>query len=251
MSNGLLKVLGWNATILHGDPAVFDRWQWLRGHLTPGPVRTFDAGCGSGAFTMYAAKIGNQAVGMSFDRANQEKAEERARILGLDNVRFVTGDLRELDRHAPGLGTFDQVICLETIEHILDDRKLVADLASLLKPGGRLLLTTPYKHYRPLLGDRLSEVEDGGHVRWGYTHEELERLFAEQGLETTAKEYVSGWVPQKIMNLMRRVGRVNAMAGWALTFPLRVFQPLDAPVTRMTGYPHLSVGVVAVKRPTA
>lgn len=249
MSNVLVRVLGWRATILHGDPAVVDRWRWLRRHLAPGPLDTFDAGCGSGAFTLYAALVGNRAVGMSFDGANQRKAQERGRILGLANARFVAGDLRELDRFPEGLGPFDQVICCETLEHVLDDRKLVADLAALLRPGGRLLVTTPNKHYRPLRGDRVSEVEDGGHVRWGYTHEELRALFEAHGLEVVAEEYVTGAVTQKLMNLMRRIGEADARAAWALTFPLRVFRVLDPLVTSLSGYPPLSVAVVGVRRP--
>ncbi|MBD0320348.1 MAG: class I SAM-dependent methyltransferase [Gemmatimonadetes bacterium] len=248
MSNTLVKLLGWKATILHGDPAVVDRWKWLRRHLRGGAVDTFDAGCGSGAFTLYAASVGNRAVGMSFDEANQRKAEERARILGLPGARFVVGDLRALRDYPQALGPFDQVICCETIEHILDDGRLVADLAALLRPGGRLLLTTPYRHYRPLRGDRVSEVEDGGHVRWGYTHDELRALFAPHGLEVVAEEYVTGAVTQKLMNLMRRIGEVDARAAWAITFPLRLLRVLDRPVTALTRYPALSVASVAVKR---
>jgi 2-polyprenyl-3-methyl-5-hydroxy-6-metoxy-1,4-benzoquinol methylase len=248
MSNTLVKLLGWRATILHGDPAVVDRWKWLRRHLAAGPLDTFDAGCGSGAFTLYAASVGNRAVGMSFDEANQRKAEERGRILGLPNARFVAGDLRELGRFPGPLGPFDQVICCETIEHVLDDGRLVADLAALLRPGGRLLVTTPYKHYRPLRGDRVSGVEDGGHVRWGYTHEELRALLSAHGVEVVAEEFLTGAVTQKLMNLMRRIGEVSARAAWGVTFPLRVLRVLDPLVTSLTRYPPLSVAVVGVRR---
>jgi hypothetical protein len=92
-------------------------------------------------------------------------------------------------------------------------------------------------------------VEDGGHVRWGYTHEELRALFAPHGLEVVAEEYVTGAVTQKLMNLMRRIGEVDARAAWALTFPLRILRVLDRPVTALTRYPALSVASVAVKRP--
>src|SRR3989344_7486468 len=154
MENALVKLIGYYATILHGDVAVFDRYRWLKKHLLAGPLRTLDAGCGSGAFTMYAAKRGNEAIGISFDERNNEIAEERAKLLGINGVRFVTGDLRKLDELSCKLGLFDQIICFETIEHVLGDEKLVKDLSNLLKPGGTVLLTAPYKHYyRHLLGD--------------------------------------------------------------------------------------------------
>lgn len=243
----LVRALGWPATILHGDPLVLDRWRWLRRHLRPGPLRTLDAGCGTGAFTLYAARIGNEALGLSWDEANDRKARERARILGLPNATFRPMDLRTLDQQAAELGTFDQVICLETIEHILDDAKLLRDLASVLRPGGRLLLTTPYEHYHTMLGDRVTGLEDGGHVRRGYTHESLTALAAGAGFRVTAAEYVSGIVSQQLTNVLRAGDRISHGASWAATFPLRILQVLDGPATRLTGYPAASVAIVATR----
>jgi SAM-dependent methyltransferase len=248
MSDALVRLFGWKASFFHGDPSVYDRWRWLARHLTQGPVRTFDAGCGNGAFSIFAAKMGNNVLGLSFNAENDAKARRRAALVGAFNASFRPGDLRELDRFGDELGTFDQIICLETIEHILDDAKLVRDLSRRLKPGGRILLTTPYKHYHPLLGDFVSPVEDGNHVRWGYTHEEIAKLFADEGIETVERDYISGWVTQKLMNLMRRLDRVDHRLSLLLTFPLRILAVLDRPLTGLLSYPALSIGVVGVKR---
>ena len=248
-SDLLVKLIGWPATVLHGDVSTLDRWLWLRKHLEGGPLRTLDAGCGSGAFTLYAAKIGNEAVGLSFQEDNLERAQARGALLGLKTLQFQNMDLRQLDRFKNELGMFEQIICLETLEHIRDDRKLLRDLASLLKPGGRLLVTTPYRDYKPLLGDRLSVTEDGGHVRWGYTHQELRALFAEAGLDLQNPTYISGWIAQKLINLQRRLERLGSIASSALVLPLRLFQIFDRPVTRLLNYPYLSVAVIGVRRP--
>ena len=248
MNNMLVRLIGWKASVLHGDPCVFDRWKWLKRHLLPGPLRTLDAGCGSGAFTMYSSKIGNESVGISLDERTNEKARVRASILRIPNVQFILADLRDLDKFTDRLGKFDQIICFETIEHIQNDKKLIADLSNLLKPGGRLLLTTPFKYYKRLLGDKLSEYEDGGHVRWGYTHEEMRELLNECGLDVVAEEYISGFVSQQITNLMRVLSKVNARIAWAVTFPLRIFQILDSPLTKLIGYSYLCIGVVGGKR---
>lgn len=248
MNDNLVKLMGWPATILHGDPSVFDRWRWLKRHLRPGPLRTLDAGCGSGAFTMYAAKIGNFAVGLTNDGPHVEGSRRRAALLGIGQVEFLQADLRQLDALTETLGRFDQIICFETIEHIKNDRKLLRDLARLLRPDGRLLLTTPHRGYHPLLGDVVSPEEDGGHVRWGYTHAELAALFGEAGLELRVREYISGWVSQRLLNLLRRAALlVGSRLAWGLTFPLRILQCADVPLTRRLGYPYLSVGVIGVK----
>lgn len=65
----------------------------------------------------------------------------------------------------------------DVVNLVKNDQKLVRDLATLLKPGGILILTTPYKHHKAYYGEALSSTEDGGHVRWGYTHDELRRDF--------------------------------------------------------------------------
>jgi 2-polyprenyl-3-methyl-5-hydroxy-6-metoxy-1,4-benzoquinol methylase len=248
MSDTLVRLFGWRATFLHGDPSVYDRWRWVRKHLTAGPIRTFDAGCGSGSFSIFAAKMGNNVLGLSFDEWNDQKARRRAQLVGATTATFRRGDLRELESFGPELGTFDQILCLETIEHILDDRKLIHELAKLLRPGGRILLTTPYKHYHPLRGDKVSDVENGDHVRWGYTHDEIAALFAAEGIDTVSREYISGVVTQKTMNLMRVLDQVDHRLSYAATFPLRVLRPIDTPLTRATSYPALSIGVVGVKR---
>jgi SAM-dependent methyltransferase len=244
----LVRLLGWRATILQGDPTVTDRWKWLRKHLRPGPLRTLDAGCGTGAFTMYAAKVGNRALGLAFDAGQLEAARVRAGILGLDGAEFRVGDLRHLADYAHTLGQFDQVILFETIEHVLDDAGLVANVAGLVRPGGRLLLTAPYQHHRKLFGEKVSPVEDGGHVRFGYTHEGVADLFARAGLEVEASEYVGGLVSQKLASLQFALMRlVGARGAWLATLPLRVVHGLDGPLTRLFRYPCLSVALVGRK----
>jgi 2-polyprenyl-3-methyl-5-hydroxy-6-metoxy-1,4-benzoquinol methylase len=243
----LVRAIGWPATVLHGDPCVFDRWRWVMQHLASGPVRTLDAGCGSGAFTMYAARLGNEAIGLSFDARNNRVARERAAMLGLSRVRFIDADLRELNDLSAGWKPFHQILCLETIEHIREDENLIANLAALLRPGGRLFLTTPFVHARPLLGDRLSAIEDGGHVRAGYDHSELRRLLESSGLGVIEENFLSGLVSQQLTNLMRLCNRVHPRVGWTVTFPLRVLQILDRSLTDLVRYPYLNVAVIAEK----
>jgi len=250
MTNVLIKLIGYPATILHGDTAVFDRYRWLKKHLEAGSLRTLDAGCGSGAFTMYAAKIGNEAVGISFDRENNEKAVERARILNISNISFADGDLRKLDEISGVLGKFNQIICFETIEHILDDKKLIKDFSYLLEPGGKLLLTAPYKYHKDLYGDdkiTLSPYEDGGHVRTGYTHKEMADLLEKFDFKIEALEYVTGYLSQQLINLQRVIAKMHPRLAWLVVFPLRIFLLLDLPLKKFVKYPYLSIAVVAAK----
>jgi SAM-dependent methyltransferase len=250
MSDPLLKVFGWRALLIHGDPCVLDRWLWLRRELREGPVRTFDAGCGNGAFSIYAALCGNDVVAASFSEREQSDARRRAELVGAGPIDFRLLDLRELAAHADSLGSYEQIICFETIEHLSDDEGLVRTLAGMLAPGGSLLLTTPYDAHRPLHTEELhpSAVEDGAHVRYGYSQQRVREIVTGAGLQVITEGFVSGVVSQKLTNLMRRSSaRFGVQTAWALMLPLRPLVFLDAPLSKLLRYPHLSVAIHAVK----
>jgi 2-polyprenyl-3-methyl-5-hydroxy-6-metoxy-1,4-benzoquinol methylase len=250
MADTMLRVFGWRPLLVTGDPCVLDRWLWLRAHLRRGSQRTFDAGCGNGAFSIYAAGAGNEVVAASFSAREQEDARRRAAVVGVDGIDFRVLDLREIERHRESLGRFDQIICFETIEHMIDDEALVRSLAGMLAPGGRLLLTTPFVEHHPLFSEERepSAVEDGSHVRYGYSQARLRELVSGAGLEVAGEGLLSGVISQKVTDLMRRLTRrLGRPAAWAIVLPLRALVFLDRPLTRMLGYPNLSVALCAVK----
>jgi SAM-dependent methyltransferase len=251
MSDIMLRAFGWRPLLIHGDPSVLDRWLWLRRCLRGGALRTLDAGCGNGAFSIYAARSGNRVVAASFSQREQDDARRRADELGVDGIDFRLLDLRDIEHAKETLGRFDQIICLETIEHVTDDEGLVGSLSGLLAPGGQLLLTTPYAGHRPLYTEDPdpSPVEDGSHVRFGYTPERLREIADGAGLDVTSEAFVSGVVSQKLINLMRRLtARIGRVPAWALVLPLRPLVILDRPLSALLRYPYLSVALAGTRR---
>ncbi len=247
----LSKYVGWKALFLGRDPTVTHRLKWLKRYLKPGDFRTLDVGCASGYFTFYAAEIGNQSVGIDLDERGNRKAKRLAQMLGFNKTDFLLIDIRILDRFAERLGKFDQIICLETIEHIRNDRKLLNDLSCLLKPGGKLFLSAPFKFHKPIDGDRLSEVEDGGHMRLGYTHGELRDMFKECNIEVATEEYIGGFILRQLLLVSRFLKnhfRVNKKLIWLVVLPLKLFLFFDPLITKRFNYPWLSVAVTGIKR---
>jgi SAM-dependent methyltransferase len=247
----LLRALGWRSLLIHGDPCVLDRWRWLRTHLRGGALRTLDAGCGNGVFSIYAARQGNEVLAASFSPSELDSARRRADLLGVRGISFQTLDLREIEDRRGELGRFDQIICLETLEHMDDDAGLVKSLAALLEPGGRLLISTPFDGHRPLYSEVSdpSGAEDGSHVRYGYSLVRLRALVDEADLQVQSEGFISGVVSQKVTNLLRRLSRrLGRPAAWLIVLPLRPLVLLDRPLTRVLGFPRLSVAVCAAKR---
>lgn len=244
-----IRLFGYRAGFIHGDPMVLDRWRWVKRRLprTRNGELLLDAGCGNGIFTIGAAKRGYRSTGLSWDEENRRTAEFRAKLVGVATTDFPIQDLRNLDDRTELREKFDMVLSLENIEHIINDEKLVVDLAACLKPGGWLLLTTPnYRYIDFDVQDRgpFSKTEDGWHVRRGYTKEMLVELAGAAGLKVEEISSCSGWTSQKITWLARRLGR----AGWPISLPFRLLPGLlDRPIRALTGYPDFSICMVAYK----
>jgi 2-polyprenyl-3-methyl-5-hydroxy-6-metoxy-1,4-benzoquinol methylase len=254
MNNNLLvELFGWRAALTHGDMMMMDRWLWLKRRLpeTLDDLKLLDVGCGTGAFTIAAAKRGYKAHGLSWDTRNQAVAEERAKICGAGTASFEVQDVRLLDERRDLCGQYDYVICLECIEHILDDFRLMAAMSSCLRPGGRLLLTTPNYLYEPVTDfDKgpFRPHETGWHVRRGYSPAMLRELCEASQLSVEQVSHCSGAVSQLVMKLYRPIAAKTPAVAWGATLPLRLLPPiLDQNIGKLVGKPGFSICLEAYK----
>ena len=235
-----------------------DRWHWICQRLpkTRNGESLLDVGCGSGAFTIGAARRGYRALGLSWDERNQSVAKERADACGLAQpskskgwAEFRVRDVRKLDQEKGWNQKFDVAICCECAEHILDDRKLFREIARCLKPGGRLLFTSPNLLYRPMSKGDLGpfcRAETGWHVRRGYSPEMLRELCMEAGLRWEEISYCSGFFSQMVTRFQRQVEKIHPVLGWFAILPVRPLVLLDALLPACI-WPGYSIGLVAYK----
>jgi ubiquinone/menaquinone biosynthesis C-methylase UbiE len=84
--------------------------------------------------TFYPAGV--RLTGIDLSPAMLERARERAGELGME-VDLREGDAQDLP--FPG-GSFDTVVCTLSLCNVPDDRRAVAEMKRVLRPGGRLLL---------------------------------------------------------------------------------------------------------------
>ena len=105
--------------------------------------RVLEIGCGRGGFACWLARHPSpprEVVAADFSPAAIAKAEQYAAAQGVRGVRWEVADIQKLEQFGE---EFDTVISCETVEHVPDPPLAVRQLARVLKPGGRLFLTTP------------------------------------------------------------------------------------------------------------
>jgi 2-polyprenyl-3-methyl-5-hydroxy-6-metoxy-1,4-benzoquinol methylase len=248
LKNASIRLAGPRSLLLLGDTLVLDRWRWLRSRLPAAPASLIDVGCGNGWLAINCSSLGYRTLGVGWAGSDLEKARKRATVFRTD-ASFEVQDARTLSTRYDLKECFDVATCCETIEHIIDDAELMRSLASTLRPSGRLILTTPNQDYVPMdAGDAgpFREIEDGGHVRKGYTPERLSYLAEQAGLEVAEIGFCSGWSSQKVTTLLRALTRrIGYGSAWALTLPLRLVPPLLD--SRDQAHPAYSICMLATK----
>jgi len=137
----------YNAAADHFDDeplAFWDRYgrRTVERLAPPAGGRVLDACCGTGASALPAARaVGPAGRVVAVDLAGDllERGRAKARAAGLAGLEFRRGDMTALG--FPD-GSFDAVICVFGIFFVPDMERQVAEFWRMVRPGGRLAITT-------------------------------------------------------------------------------------------------------------
>jgi SAM-dependent methyltransferase len=123
--------------------------------LLPRAERMLDLGAGDGYITAELAVAAGAALAVSVDVGRPQPLAPRPREVSPVSARL-SGSFPFRD------GSFDLVVTLETIEHLLDPDGFLCEIRRVLVPGGVLVLSTPRLDALLIVGSLLLGVQPPG-----------------------------------------------------------------------------------------
>jgi|SRR5579862_2327901 len=113
-----------------------ERYQFAKQNLVDGSVLDIACGVGYGTALLSESPLTSFAIGVDIDEASIRYASRRYRKA---RVSYVCADAYQFSAGQP----FDNIVSLETIEHVENPQALFEHLVDLLAPGGHLIVSVP------------------------------------------------------------------------------------------------------------
>lgn len=111
--------------------------------------KILDVGCGGGILSEALAREGAEVLGIDLAEELLEVARLHALEQGVKTVRYENTSAESMAEREPE--NFDVVACMEMLEHVPRPAAVVRALARLVKPGGRVFLSTLNRNLKAYL----------------------------------------------------------------------------------------------------
>ena len=146
-------------------------------------VRALDFGCGNGSLSNWLNSKGFSVVGVDLSESGISVAKRT-----FPTITFSTDVTAE---SLARMGPFDLAICIEVIAHCFDPAAEIKKIFDNLKPGGTLIVATPYYGYFKVIALAISG-----------------KLMEHQSIASSAK-YVNLFTIPTVKELLRTIGFVD------------------------------------------
>ncbi|MEG3836924.1 class I SAM-dependent methyltransferase [Microcoleus sp. AT10_D2] len=151
-------------------------------HTSKTKLRVLDLGCGNGSLSHVIAEHGCEVVGVDTSAAGIAISRQ-----SFPDCQFIQADIYDLP-DIDILNSFDVVLAIEVIEHLLYPKELAKTAKRCLNPGGRLIISTPYHGYLKNLAlavsgkldQHFTVLWDNGHIKF-FSVDTLTKLLTSEG----------------------------------------------------------------------
>lgn len=163
------------------DGADYIRISYILNNIPDDNLKVLDIGCWDGSYAIRYKKKTNKVYGIESSSTSAKRAEEKGIVV--EQGDFMTGDYFKDIK-------FDVIVAGEIIEHVFDTDLFIQKIHKMLKPEGRLILTTPniaslprrillFLGKNPVIENRLIG-EPAGHIRY-FTFDGVYEILKDNG----------------------------------------------------------------------
>ena len=125
------------------------RLEWINSLCPLAGKTVLDVGCGGGILTDSMARRGAIALGIDLSIKPLKVAQLHAMEAGTENIEYREIAVEALAATSPA--SFDAVTCMEMLEHVPDPASVVHALATLVKPGGWVFMSTLNRNFKSFM----------------------------------------------------------------------------------------------------
>lgn len=142
-------------------------------------INIYDAGCGYGQYSYYLLKKLTPCNIVSVDIKEDWLNNLKPFFQKYNNIKLKVEDITQINDES----IYDLVLCVDVIEHIVDDQKVFNNFAKMLKKDGFVVISTPSIYGGSDAHDEHDDSFIEEHARNGYSYEDIENKAANAGLK--------------------------------------------------------------------
>lgn len=151
----------------------------IRKELANNNLSIYDAGCGYGQYSYYMLKKLAPCKITAVDVKENWIINLKNFFNKNQNIELFVEDITNINYQ----DKFDLILCVDVIEHIVDDQKVFNNFAKALKKGGYVVISTPSIYGGSDAHDEHDESFIEEHARNGYSFEDIQTKANNAGLQ--------------------------------------------------------------------
>lgn len=154
--------------------------------------KVLEIGAGTGRFTLEIAPKVSQIEALDLSEQMLSQLSQKIEMRNLSNIQIINSDVLQMSVQ----GLYDIVVSFSVIEYIKEKDLLFQRLSEILKPGGKLIITTAHKTFFRFFG-RLGNYFRQGYFMKAYSKKELTDLLKKNSFnilhiqDTVLKTWIS------------------------------------------------------------